>query len=82
MGTTSAFSEALAVEQAPQGAECSVGILLREVDADTSGEIRAALDDPGVQHAQISRALKTIGHSISAMTIGRHRRGDCKNCGR
>ena len=57
-----------------------MGVLLHQLDPDTSSDVRAALNDPTVQHAQIMRALGAIGHKVGATTIARHRAGECKNC--
>ena len=80
MGTSTSFADALAQQEIHKGPECSVGVLLRSLDADTADEVRVALDDTTVQHAQIARALGAIGHKVGATTISRHRAGDCKNC--
>lgn len=82
MGTTITFAEALRQEQPHKGPRCSIGALLAELEPDNAAQLRKALDAPGVQHAQIARALRAIGHNVGPTTISRHRSGECKNCDR
>lgn len=77
---TSAFATALAEQTQTKGPECSISVLLGTLNDTDRDDLQAALDDPGVQHAQITRALSILGHKVASTTIGRHRRGECKNC--
>lgn len=64
--------------EAPSGPDqCSVGALLeRLTDADRR-DLCVALDDAGVPHTAITRALNKRGHAMHAKRIALHRRGEC-----
>lgn len=74
------LSEALKAQIAPKrGPKCHVWRLLQTLPADDLDALTCALDSD-MTHATISRALIDEGHRVSAITIGRHRRGECA-CG-
>ena len=52
--------------------------LLEALDADTAGEFAQLLARPDVEHQALGRLMRSHGHNISGLTIGRHRCGDCR----
>lgn len=73
------FAEALQQETHTQGPPCSVATVLDQLDAEDRAALLAALDN-GTPLTAIARALNAVGYRITAHTIGRHRKGDCR-CG-
>lgn len=72
-------SVAAATPQKKPGSACSVGILLRTLDADDRAWLVSTLaaDHQTVQHAWIARVLTADGHRATGQTIGRHRQAQC-----
>lgn len=61
------------------GGICSVGLLLRELDAATSKEFAELVDDYTVSSGALSRLTKKKGwRPIGEQAFARHRRKDCK----
>jgi hypothetical protein len=77
-----AMSLADAAELVPQsrkGPDCSVATLLDQLEDDDRDNLLSwlALKPAFMAHSRISRILRTAGYTISAGTIGRHRKGEC-----
>lgn len=62
----------------PPGKPCGVAALLEALDADTAEEFAQLLARPDVEHQALGRLMRSHGHNISGLTIGRHRSGDCR----
>lgn len=61
------------------GADCSVGILLRDLPPGESEALQTMLDDCETWTARaIWLAVSDEGHFIGHQSIGRHRRKSCK----
>lgn len=75
------FTDAVEVEIAAthQGMPCGVKALLEGLSRNDRAEVEALLTGPA-QHAQLARAFKKLGFSVTADTISRHRRNLC-SCG-
>lgn len=58
--------------------KCSIAIATR--DPDIGETLRAALEADDIPHTAISGWLKSVGRSVSASTVSRHRTGQCR-CG-
>ena len=70
---------------AAKGPACSVRLLLDDWSCDPvhkqdAVDLRAALEDPRIQHTTIRSVLLTRGVALADSTIGRHRGGKCR-CG-
>ena len=61
-----------------KGPGCTLCHLLTDLDATNSAALAAALEDEDFTHAGIARALRESGHHMSAMTVSRHRRKECR----
>lgn len=74
------FKEALDAEIAAstKGPRCSVGKLVDTLDPDDWQALCESLDTPAIETAKIARALARGGHSITALTVGRHRKHECR----
>ena len=59
------------------GVKCSVTLLEIALDPAEAAELRDALASD-VQGSALSRALAARGHTLPALAIQRHRRGDCR----
>jgi len=60
------------------GKACGVAALLEQLDADTASQFAELLARPDVEHQALGRLMRSHGHDISGLTIGRHRCGDCR----
>ena len=60
------------------GKACGVAALLEQLDADTASQFVELLARPDVEHQALGRLMRSHGHDISGLTIGRHRCGDCR----
>ena len=60
-----------------KGPRCTMCDLMDILDKRDSTALAAALADETFTHAAISRALRAEGHKVSAITVGRHRKGEC-----
>ena len=60
------------------GKACGVAALLEQLDADTASQFVELLNRPDVEHQALGRLMRSHGHNISGLTIGRHRCGDCR----
>ncbi len=60
------------------GPRCTIGVLIERAEPDYAESLQAALADPYIGPSVIETVLHEDGHDISAGTIGRHRRGQCK----
>ena len=60
---------------------CGYQTLLDTLDKPDQVDLETAMSDHSIQGSAIERALRHRGHSITATTLRRHRRGDC-SCGR
>lgn len=56
---------------------CGYKAVCAVIDESDIKDLDTALNDPTIQAVAIERALRHRGHTISANTIRRHRRGDC-----
>lgn len=63
------------------GLRCGVERLMEKLESGDRKVLQAALDDRDVEHAAIVRVLKAEGHKLSALTVGRHRNGECRCAG-
>lgn len=72
------LAEAIAAETTTKGPPCSVGLLLETVDDKTRGELLAAIGNPAINGAQLSRAIARaeLGN-IKPTTLLRHRKREC-----
>lgn len=61
-----------------KGPRCTVCTLLNDLSSDDLAALEAAMADPAFTSAAISRALKAEGHQIAPITVGRHRKKDCR----
>lgn len=59
------------------GTECSVSVVAADLAPSDRADLHAALADPSVSVAAISRALKGRGVRLGVNSLGRHRRRDC-----
>jgi hypothetical protein len=57
--------------------ECSIGTLLRSLDADDRDDLIAAFADDTVLGTGIVNSLRKRGHNATDNTVNRHRRGSC-----
>jgi hypothetical protein len=64
-------------ESQPRKMGCGVQSLLENLAEDDAEQVKAAFARADITHQAISRALKRRGLSLSAFTVGRHRRGIC-----
>lgn len=60
------------------GPACSVAATLKALPADEAEALRTALADDRWRATQLARVLASEGVHISAHTLSRHRRGECK----
>lgn len=60
-----------------KGPRCTMCDLMDTLDKRDIAALTAALADETFTHAAISRALRAEGHKVSAITVGRHRKGEC-----
>lgn len=60
------------------GKACGVAALLELLDDDTASQFTELLNRPDVEHQALGRLMRSHGHDISGLTIGRHRCGDCR----
>lgn len=61
------------------GANCSVRLLLDELDKDTASELADLIDDVTVASSSLARLTKNKGwRVVGEWAFGRHRRKDCK----
>ena len=58
---------------------CVVARVLEHLTKDEQADLLVALDDPGVMHVAIARALANRGHDVGAhgKSIASHRKGQC-----
>ena len=63
---------------ARKGGSCHTCALLRELPPAESKALADALADPRFSNSGLSKILRDEGYSIGASTVGRHRRGECK----
>ena len=59
--------------------KCVVARVMDDLNADEQRDLLNALDDPGVMHVAIARALANRGHDVGAhgKSIASHRKGQC-----
>ena len=81
MSKQSLLTEIAVINNARYVPVCGYQTLLDTLDKPDQVDLQAAMTDPGIQGSAIERALRQRGHSITATTLRRHRRGDC-SCGR
>lgn len=60
-----------------KGPRCTMCDLTEQLDKRDMAALTAALADETFTHAAIARALRAEGHKVSAITVGRHRKGEC-----
>lgn len=68
----------LLADSASRGPACSVGAILSEMDDATRAEWLAALAHQRITATKIADRLTRDGWPVKAMTLQRHRRGDCQ----
>jgi len=61
-----------------RGKACGVAALLEQLDVDTATQFAELLTRPDVEHQALGRLMRSHGHDISGLTIGRHRNRDCR----
>lgn len=61
-----------------KGPRCTVCTLMASLSSDDLAALEAAMADTAYTSAAISRALKAEGHQIAPITVGRHRKKDCR----
>jgi hypothetical protein len=61
-----------------QGSVCRVCRFLIDLPKSDSATLRAALEGDVYTHKQIADALTAEGWEVSALSVGRHRRGVCR----
>lgn len=60
------------------GPRCRLCILLMDLREPDAGTLRDAVAGNVYSSAQIATALKAEGHAVSAATVARHRRQECR----
>ena len=58
--------------------KCTVFAIRQQLSDDDDATLRTMLDNQTITSVRISQALRLIGYRISATTVGRHRRGECR----
>lgn len=67
----------IAAEVQHPGGNCTIGAILNRRD-DIAADLAIALADTArYPHSAIARALTARGDKMAAVTVGRHRRGEC-----
>ena len=61
-----------------KGPVCTVCTLIAGLSADDATALQEALDDVSFTSAGITRALRAEGHDVSAHTLLRHRKKECR----
>jgi hypothetical protein len=61
----------------PTRLQCSVGVLVSQLDDEQRERFTAAVGHPGITATAISSVLADWGHDLPARILQRHRRGDC-----
>ena len=74
MGT---LAQAIAAEQV-QRRPCKTCDLYDSLEPADREDLAAAMDDDSVSSQALSRALKTLGYSVSGDVLRRHRNGECE----
>jgi len=61
-----------------KGPPCTVGVALRQCDADDRAVLQGWLDDPSITHARLARSilLSELGR-VAPESVRRHRAKDC-----
>ncbi len=73
------FVKRIAEYEKPRtGARCYTCMVIESVSAEERDAILAAMDDPRISHAGLSRIFREEGHEIGETSIRRHRNGECK----
>lgn len=59
--------------------KCVVARIMEDLTPDEQKDLAAALEDPGVMHVAIARALRNRGHDVAfhGKNIAAHRKGQC-----
>lgn len=81
MSKPSLLNEIAVINNARYVPVCGYQTLLDTLDKPDQVDLETAMNDHGIQGSAIERALRQRGHTITATTLRRHRRGDCC-CGR
>jgi hypothetical protein len=74
------FAEALAADTVKVGPACGIATAIEAQEGDDLAALLAALTNPCITAASISRALTASGHKVAGSTVRRHRAGEC-SCG-
>lgn len=61
-----------------KGPECSISIMLRQMDDETAALAIAAMSNPYAGSTSIVDAITERGHKVSRAAMQRHRRGECR----
>ncbi len=73
------LSAALAANRATlKGPKCTICTLVSQLTPEDAAALQEAFDDLAFTSAAIARALKAEGHDISANTVVRHRKRECR----
>lgn len=64
-----------------RGLKCALGTWLDTLDDETRAEAEAILADERWQHSDIYELFSQAGLDSTRITVSRHRRGICRNCG-
>ena len=74
-----ALSDSLAIEagNSLRGPRCTVCTLIATLSRADRDALLCALKNDSVTSAAIARALRRENHAISAITLRRHRKGEC-----
>ncbi|MFI8265279.1 hypothetical protein [Streptomyces sp. NPDC085665] len=80
-GLIAALSRLTQEPPGPRGPQCTVGIILNELDTGTAQKVREVLETPGISSTQIADTLTSSGHRVQAPAVARHRRrGGSNGC--
>lgn len=71
------LADAITAAQSARGPNCTVGLIITDLDEEGRRDLSQAMDNPRVQHAAIAAGLHMVGHKVDAQTVSRHRRGLC-----
>lgn len=60
------------------GGVCSTCTVISEANDEDKAALLAAMDDPRISNAGLSRILREEGYEIGDSALRRHRKGECK----
>lgn len=62
----------------PTGPQCGIAMLMPALDKKTQDLLKAAMQNAYAPSTAIAQAMSDQGHRVSAHTVQRHRRGECR----